>query len=51
MNIELSQYIMDGLKHLYDNPTLNRVDYQLADGGKISIYRVGKVIRIDIIES
>lgn len=33
---------------LVDNQEVPKMEKKLADGGKISVYRVGDVIRVDI---
>lgn len=48
MERDYLDWISKAYRTLVDNPEVPKVEMKLADGGKISVYRVADVIRTDI---
>lgn len=48
METEYLEYIGKAYRTLVDNQDVPKMEKKLPDGGKISIYRVKNVIRVDI---
>lgn len=48
MERDYLEWINRAYRKLVDDCDIPKMEYKLADGGKISVYRVGDVIRCDI---